>query len=74
MLKIKDLYYLGVSILEFMLGRTNKDKMSVSIESIPSSWSKNPSSSSLIQIVSICLSLDIKNTSEKRLEEVIRLA
>lgn len=72
-MKIKDVYYLGVSILEFMVVKTSRDKFSISLDSLPVTWAKAPESGCLIQILSICLSLEVKSESDKKLTEIFDL-
>lgn len=70
---MKDVYYFGVSILELLLGKSKKDKISISLEALPSSWAKHPESACLIQILAICLNLDIKEDSLSKLKEILTL-
>ena len=45
---LKDIYSLGICILELMIGRTSKQKFSISLDSLPLTWAEFPESTPLI--------------------------
>jgi serine/threonine protein kinase len=47
-LMLKDIYSLGICILEMMIGRTSKQKYSISLSSLPLTWADFPESTALI--------------------------
>jgi hypothetical protein len=47
-LMLKDIYSLGICILEMMIGRTSKQKFSISLSSLPLTWAEFPESTPLI--------------------------
>jgi predicted nucleotide-binding protein len=47
-LMLKDIYSLGICILELMIGRTSTSKFSISLDSLPLTWAEFPESTPLI--------------------------
>ena len=47
-LMLKDIYSIGIIILELMIGRTNTQTYNISIESVPLIWAEFPDSGPLI--------------------------
>ena len=47
-LMLKDIYSLGICILEMMIGRTSKHNFSISLSSLPLTWAEFPESTALI--------------------------
>lgn len=47
-LMLKDIYALGICILELMIGRVSANKYSISLDSLPLTWSEFPESTPLI--------------------------
>lgn len=45
---LKDIYSLGICILELMIGRVSEDRFSISIDSLPLTWAELPQSTPLI--------------------------
>lgn len=45
---LKDIYSLGIAILEMMIGRTSKQSFQISLESLPLTWAEFPESTPLI--------------------------
>ena len=45
---LKDIYTLGISILELMIGRTSTMQVSIDIDSLPLTWAEFPESTPLI--------------------------
>lgn len=54
-LMLKDIYAIGVCILEMMIGRFDKLKFSVNIDNIPTEWGNLPESSTLIKVLVECI-------------------
>lgn len=57
-LMLKDIYSLGICILEMMIGRTSKQKFSISLSSLPLTWAEFPESTPLIQVLVECIQID----------------
>lgn len=47
-LMLKDIYSLGICLLELMIGRTSKKHFSISLDSLPLTWAEFPEATSLI--------------------------
>jgi len=47
-LMMKDIYALGICILELMIGRVSMSKFSISLDSLPLTWAEFPESTPLI--------------------------
>ena len=47
-LMLKDIYALGICILELMIGRVSTSKFSISLDSLPLTWAEFPESTPLI--------------------------
>lgn len=45
---LKDIYSLGISLLELMIGRVSEAKFSITIDSLPLTWAELPESTPLI--------------------------
>lgn len=52
---LKDIYTLGIAILELMIGRTSKQTFSISLDSLPLTWAEFPESTPLIQVLVQCI-------------------
>ena len=48
LLMLKDIYALGICILEMMIGRVSSTKFSISLDSLPLTWAEFPESTPLI--------------------------
>jgi len=57
-LMLKDIYSLGICLLELMIGRSNKNKYSISLDSVPVTWSEPAESTPLIQVLVECIQID----------------
>ena len=57
-LMLKDVYSLGICILEMMIGRFSKKKFSISLDSLPLTWAEFPESTPLIQVLVECIQID----------------
>ena len=47
-LMLKDVYSLGICLLELMIGRTSTKQFSISLDSLPLTWAEYPESTPLI--------------------------
>ena len=52
---LKDIYSLGICILELMIGRTSKQQFSISLDSLPLTWAEFPESTPIIQVLVECI-------------------
>ena len=57
-LMLKDIYSLGIAILELMIGRTSKSNFSISLDSLPLTWAEFPESTPIIQVLVECIQID----------------
>lgn len=57
-LMLKDIYSLGICILELMIGRFSENRYSITIDSLPLTWAEYPESTPLIQVLVECLNID----------------
>ena len=55
---LKDIYAIGVCILEMMIGRFDQKKFNINIDSIPLAWADLPESATLIRVLVECMQLD----------------
>lgn len=54
-LMLKDIYSLGICILEMMIGRFSQKKFSISLDSLPLTWAEYAASTPLIQVLVECI-------------------
>jgi hypothetical protein len=66
---LKDIYTLGVCILELMIGRFGTHRHLLSIEMLPSQWSNQPASQPLIDVIEECLNLGHNSNREGLLKK-----
>lgn len=55
---LKDIYSLGIAILELMIGRTSRQTFSISLDNLPLTWAEFPESTPLIQVLVECIQID----------------
>lgn len=55
---LKDIYALGICLLELMIGRIGASKFSISLDSLPLTWAEFPESTPLIQVLVECINID----------------
>jgi len=55
---MKDIYSLGIAILELMIGRTSRQTYSISLDNLPLTWAEYPESTPLIQVLVECIQID----------------
>jgi serine/threonine protein kinase len=71
-LMLKDIYAIGVCILEMMIGRFGLE-YNINIDNIPSEWGNLPESSTLIKVLGRCLQLDSISKRTGILAEIRKL-
>ena len=72
-LMLKDVYSIGICILEMMIGRFDKLKFNINIDNIPTEWGNLPESSSLIKVLVECIQLDCISKRQGKLTEIRKL-
>lgn len=72
-LMLKDIYSLGICILEMMIGRTSKQKFSISLSSLPLTWAEFPESTPLIQVLVECIQIDSITQRKGKLQSIRKL-
>lgn len=70
---LKDIYSLGVCILEMMIGRTSKYNFSISLTSLPLTWAEFPESTALIQVLVECIQIDSITLRKGKLQSIRKL-
>lgn len=70
---LKDIYAIGVCILEMMIGRFDKLKFNINIDNIPTEWGNLPESSTLIKVLVECIQLDSITKRQGKLAELRKL-
>ena len=70
---LKDIYTLGIAILELMIGRTSKQNCSISLDSLPLTWAEFPESTPLIQVLVECIQIDSIAQRKGRLQGIKKL-
>ena len=70
---LKDIYAVGVCILEMMIGRFDKLQFSVNLDLIPQEWGNLPESSTLIKVLVECIQLDSITKRVGKLAEMRKL-
>ena len=70
---LKDIYTLGIAILELMIGRTSKQTFSISLDSLPLTWAEFPESTPLIQVLVECIQIDSITQRKGRLQGIKKL-
>jgi serine/threonine protein kinase len=72
-LMLKDIYAIGVCILEMMIGRFDRLKYNIDIDNIPAEWGNLPESSTLIKVLVECIQLDSISKRQGKLSEIRKL-
>lgn len=70
---LKDIYSLGIAILELMIGRSSRQKFHISLESLPLTWAEFPESTPLIQVLVECIQIDSITQRKGKLTSVRKL-
>lgn len=72
-LMLKDIYAIGVCILEMMIGRFDRLKYNINIDNIPLEWGNLPESTTLIKVLVECIQLDSISKRQGKLAEIRKL-
>ena len=72
-LMLKDIYSLGICILELMIGRTSKQSFSISLDSLPLTWAEFPESTPIIQVLVECIQIDSITNRKGKLQHIKKL-
>ena len=72
-LMLKDIYSLGICILELMIGRTSKQQFSISLDSLPLTWAEFPESTPIIQVLVECIQIDSITQRKGKLQHIRKL-
>lgn len=70
---MKDIYSLGIAILELMIGRTSRQTYSISLDNLPLTWAEFPESTPLIQVLVECIQIDSITQRKGRLQGIKKL-
>jgi len=70
---LKDIYSLGIAILELMIGRTSSMTYSITLDSLPLTWAEFPESTPLIQVLVECIQIDSITQRKGRLQGIKKL-
>ncbi len=54
-LMLKDVYTLGICLLEVMIGRHSKKGCAISLDSLPMTWAEYPESTPILQVLVECI-------------------
>lgn len=73
LLMLKDIYALGICLLELMIGRIGTNKFSISLDSLPLTWAEFPESTPLIQVLVECINIDNITQRKGKLAHIKRL-
>jgi serine/threonine protein kinase len=73
LLMLKDIYALGICILELMIGRQSESRFSISLDSLPLTWAQYPESTPLIQVLAECINVDSISQRKGKLQNIRRL-
>jgi serine/threonine protein kinase len=73
MLKLKDIYSVGICLLELMIGRHYSNKYSISIDSVPLTWAEYAESTPLIEVLISCIQLNSTTQSKGKLAAIRNL-
>jgi serine/threonine protein kinase len=73
LLMLKDIYALGICILEMMIGRISSSKFSISLDSLPLTWAEFPESTPLIQVLVECINIDSITQRKGKLQTIKKL-
>ena len=73
LLMLKDIYALGICMLEMMIGRVSATKFSISLDSLPLTWAEFPESTPLIQVLVECINIDSISQRKGKLQTIKKL-
>ena len=72
-LMLKDIYSLGIWLLEMMIGRVSESQYSITIDSLPLTWAELPESTALIQVLVEWLNIDSISQRKGKLSNIKRI-
>jgi len=72
-LMLKDIYSLGICMLEMMIGRISENQYSITIDSLPLTWAELPESTPLIQVLVECLNIDSIGQRKGKLSSIKKI-
>lgn len=72
-LMLKDIYSLGICVLEMMIGRVSENQYSITIDSLPLTWAELPESTALIQVLVECLNIDSISQRKGKLNNIKKI-
>ena len=72
-LMLKDIYSLGICVLELMIGRFSHNNYSISLDSLPLTWAEYKESTPLIQVLVECIQLDTITQRKGKLSRIKKL-
>lgn len=72
-LMLKDIYSLGIWLLEMMIGRVSENQYSITIDSLPLTWAELPESTALIQVLVECLNIDSISQRKGKLSSIKKI-
>ena len=72
-LMLKDIYSLGIWLLEMMIGRVSESQYSITIDSLPLTWAELSESTALIQVLVEWLNIDSISQRKGKLSNVKRI-
>lgn len=67
MMRLKDIYNFGLSIIEMMMGEVNQEWALVALENVPQMWQDLEETTKLVNILSLCLNVNHRLHSSKRM-------
>ena len=72
-LMLKDIYSLGIWLLEMMIGRISENQYSITIDSLPLTWAELSESTALIQVLVEWLNIDSISQRKGKLANVKKI-
>lgn len=72
-LMLKDIYSLGICLIELMIGRFHSKKCSISLDSLPLTWAEYAEATPLIQVLVECIQLDAITQRKGKLAHIRNL-
>jgi hypothetical protein len=73
LIMMKDIYSLGICIIELMIGRFGHKLFSIQIDSVPLTWAKFRETQPLIYVLTKCIDLNTATVRKGLLKSIIRL-
>ena len=69
-MKLKDIYSIGICLLELMIGRTSSQNVSITLDCLPLTWGEYPEASPLIKVLFDCIQLSAISQPDGILQEI----